>query len=114
MPAAYLENREGGGQRLGGRHFTQGGRPTIIGETFLRKFSSLEGAVRPEKPLEGLSGGTFRRWRAPEGALQLHFPCKTFAIGGRRTIAKGDFGAQGGHGPVPPAYAPVLCTCFPF
>ena len=36
-------------------------------------------------------------------ALQLYFPCKTFAIGGRRTIAKGAFVAQGGgHGPVSP------------
>ena len=79
--------------------------------------------------LQGLFGRTFRCWRAPEGALQLHFPCKhleglfggtfcrwrapsyifpvdTFAIGGRQTIAKGAFGAQGGMTQCPPAYAP--------
>ena len=65
------------------------------------------GAFRPEKLLEELFGGTFRRWRAPEGVLQLHFPCKTFAIGGRRTIANGAFGAQGGHGPVSPLPTPL-------
>ena len=33
-----------GGGGLGGRHFTQGGRPTVvIGGTFWRNFSSLEG-----------------------------------------------------------------------
>ena len=43
-PAAYLQNRVGGGQELGGRHFTQGGRPeVVIGGTFRRNFSSLEG-----------------------------------------------------------------------
>ena len=44
--AAYLENREGG-QGLGGRHFTQqGGRSTVvIGGTFRRDFSSLEGTL---------------------------------------------------------------------
>ena len=43
--AAYLENREGGVSRLGGRHFTQGGRRTVvIGGTFQSDFSSLEGA----------------------------------------------------------------------
>ena len=45
-PAAYLEYREGGRQGLGGRHFTQGVRPTVvIGWT--------------------LFGGSFRRLRAP-------------------------------------------------
>ena len=34
------------------------------------------------------------------GGRQLHFSCKTFAIGGRRTIAKG--AEPRGHGPVPP------------
>ena len=29
-PAAYLENREGGGQGLAGYHFTQGGRRTVV------------------------------------------------------------------------------------
>ena len=39
--AAYLENHEGGGQGLGGRHFNQGGRPTVvIGVTFQRDFSA--------------------------------------------------------------------------
>ena len=38
-----IEN--GGGQGLGGRHFTQGGCPTVvIGGTFRRNFSLLEGA----------------------------------------------------------------------
>ena len=85
------------------------GPTVVIGGTFRRKFSSfaLEGAG-PEKPLEGLSGGTFRRWRGPEGALQLHFPCKTCAIGGRRTIAKGAFGAQGGAWPSAPLPTPLV------
>ena len=49
-PAAYLENREEGvGLGPGGRHFTQGGRRTVV------------------------VGG---RLRTPEGALLLHFPCK--------------------------------------
>ena len=46
------------------------------------------------------------RLRAPSDYI---FRVKTFAIGGRQTIAKGAFafGAQGGgHAPVPPAYAP--------
>ena len=96
--AAYLENREGG-QGLRGRHFTQGGRCTVvIGGTFRRDFSSLGGRpfnyifpVNTWKDFseglfggtfrmdfsEGLFGGTFRRWREPEGYLQLlHFPCK--------------------------------------
>ena len=53
--AAYLENREEG-QGLGGRHFTQGGRPAVV------------------------IGGTFRPWRAPEDALQgrgIYFRLKT-------------------------------------
>ena len=70
--SAYFENREGG-QGLGGRHFTQGGRPTVVnGGTFRRNFSGL---------------------RAPSNYI---FPVKTFAIGGRQTIAKGAFGAPGG------------------
>ena len=41
-----------------------------------------------------------------EEALQSHyiFPVNTFAIRGRRMIAKGAFGAQGGHGPVSPPH----------
>ena len=40
LTAAYLENREGGGP--GGRHFTQGGRRTVVfGGTFRRDFSPL-------------------------------------------------------------------------
>ena len=66
------------------------------------------GAFRPEKPLEGLFGGTFCSWRAPSGAFQLHYPCKAFAIGGRRTIAKGAFGARGGHCPVSPCLRPCI------
>ena len=55
--------------------------------------------------MEGLFGGTFRRWRAPN----YIFPVNTFAVGGRRTIAKDAFGAQGGGGwpSGPPAYAPA-------
>ena len=86
LTAAYLENREGGGARA--RRAPLHPRRAPYGE---------------RSSLEGLFGASFRRWRTPSGALQLHFPCKTFAIGGRRTIAKGAFGAQGGpHGPVPP------------
>ena len=44
----------------------------------------------------------------PQALSNYIFLVNTFAIGGRRTIAKGVFGAQGGHGPVPPAYAPAL------
>ena len=55
--AACLENREGG-QGLGGRTSTK------------------ESAVRTS--LEGVFGGTFRRWMASEGALQLHFLVNTW------------------------------------
>ena len=48
-----------------------------------------------------------RNFSSLEGALNYIFPVKTFAIGGRRKIAKGAFGAQGGHCPVAPAYAPA-------
>ena len=59
--------------------------------------------------MEGRFGATFHRWRAPEDNYIL--PVNTFAIVGRRKIAKDAFGAQGGgHGPVPPAYAPAH-TC---
>ena len=85
----FKKNREGrGGQGLGGRHFTQRGRRTVGGiflfsfrKTFRRNFSGL----RPLSPEKGL-----------------------IVVGGRQTIAKGAFGAQGGHGPVPPAYAPAV------
>ena len=62
-----------------------------------------EGA-RPEKSLERLFvvGG---RLRAPSNYI---FPVKSFAIGGRQTIAKGAFGAQGGHDPMPPLSTPLL------
>ena len=46
-PAAYLENRKGGGAGVGVSHFSQRGRPTVviaIGGIFRRNFSSLEGA----------------------------------------------------------------------
>ena len=100
-----------GGQGLGGRHFTQGGRPTVviaIGGTFRGKFSSLEGAWgRLRRPQAGKApGGTFRRdFLSLEGALRrppTTFSCKTFAIWGRRTIARGVWPS------VPPAYAPAL------
>ena len=101
--AAYLENREG---RPRARRAPLHPRRAPYGRHW-RDFSEEvfvvggQGALRPEKPLEGVSGGTFRRWRAPEGALQLRFPYKTFAIGGHRTIAK--------DGPSdPPAYAPEV------
>ena len=46
-PAAYLENCEGARARTGGRHFTQGERRTVvIGATFRRDFSSLEGRLK--------------------------------------------------------------------
>ena len=109
--AAYLENREGGGGK------------------------GQEGATSPKdcalrSSLEGLFGEIFRRRRAPEdayrrlqagkapggtfrgdlssveGALQLHFPCKTFAMEGRRTIAKGAKGAALAQ--CPPLPAPLL------
>ena len=67
---------------------TQGVRPTVvIGGTFGRNFSSLEGAYRRLQTGKA-PGGTFRRDFSS-------FPCKTFAIRGRRTIAKGALGAQG-------------------
>ena len=94
--AAYLENREGGGQGIGGRHFTQGGRSTVvIGGTFRRNFFGPEGALRPEKA------------QAPSNYI---FPVKTFAIGGRQTIVKGAFGAQGGMAQCPPCLRPCLRT----
>ena len=44
--AAYLENREEG-QGLGGRHFTQGGRPAVvIAGTFREKFFVVGGRLR--------------------------------------------------------------------
>ena len=79
--SVFKKSRRGGGQGLGGRHFTQGGRRTVvIGGTFGRNFSSLE------------------------GALKYIFPVKIFAIGGRRTIEKGRRG--GPWTSAPSAYAP--------
>ena len=72
-----------GGQGLEGCHFTQGGTHTVvIGETSRRNFSS-----------------------APSNHI---FPEKTLAIGGRRTNAKGAFGAQGGPWPSAPLPTPLV------
>ena len=110
--AAYLENREGGGLGGGRRRApyprTQRGRRTVvIGGTIRRNFLLLEGAWRT-----GTFRSEFSSLESAEGALQPHFPYKTFAgaeqtltknINRRRTNAKGAFGAQGGgHGPVAP------------
>ena len=100
-----------GGKGPGGRHFTQGGRSTVvIGGTLRRNFLLLEGARG--RPQAGKApGGTFRRWRAPEDILQLHVPCKTFTIGGRQTIAKGAEGAQGPRGAMA-QWPPCPRPCF--
>ena len=51
LAAAYLENREGAGQGLGGRHFNHEGRRRVfIGGTFRRDFLSLEGALQLHLP----------------------------------------------------------------
>ena len=78
--------------------------------------------------MEGHFGATFRRWKAPymySNDTNYIFPVNSFAIGGRRTIAKGAFGAQGelgteggaqfgAQGPCPPplpsAYTPGTDT----
>ena len=44
VSSSVFRKSRGGGGGLGGRHFTQGGRRTeVIGGTFRRDFSSLEG-----------------------------------------------------------------------
>ena len=90
--SVFRKSRRGGGQGLGGRYFTQGGRLTVvIGETFRRDFSSLEDALR----------------RCPT----TFFPVNTFAIGGRRTVARAPSAPKGGgwpSGPLPTAYVPVV------
>ena len=109
--AVYLDNREGGGGGLGGRHFTKGGR-------------------RTRSSLEGLFGGTFRRWRAPSNYIFLIntrrlfvvggrlrapsniFSVNTIAIGGRRTIAKGAEAPKGGMAQWPPC-RPILPVIAP-
>ena len=70
--------------------------------------------LHPRRAPYGRHGMDFSKpsFSSLEGA-QLHFPCKTFAIGGRRTIAKGAFGAKAPKGgmpqcPPPTAYAPDI------
>ena len=84
--ASGVFRKSRGGQGLGGCHFTQGGRRTVvIGGTFRRDFSSLEGAWGRLQTIFSLltHGGTFRRdFSTLEGASvaslspHLHFPCK--------------------------------------
>ena len=95
--AAYLENREGW-QGLGGRHFTQGRRPTVI--------------------IGGIFGGSFRRWRAPEGGRKspwrdfrrrAHiFPVKHSQLEGTEQSQKAPSAPKGGHGPVAPLPMPPV------
>ena len=71
---------------------------------FSEKLFVVGGRLRapiPENPLEGLFGGTFRRWRAPSKYI---FPVKHSRLEGAEQSQR----AKGGYGPVPPAFAPVL------
>ena len=68
--SVFGKSRRGGGQGPGGRHFTQGGRRTVvIGGTFRRNFSGLRApsALRPEKGLivVGVSCKNILNWRVP-------------------------------------------------
>ena len=67
---------------------------------FSEELFGPEGALRTEKGLI-VAGGQLT---GLDGALQLHFSFKNIRgwTGGRQTNTKGAFGAQGGHGPVPP------------
>ena len=68
--SSVFEKSRRGGQGLGARHFTQGGRRTVvIGGTFRRNFSGLRApsALRPEKGLivVGVSCKNILNWRVP-------------------------------------------------
>ena len=108
-PAAYLENREGGGGPRAGRAPLHPRRAPYgrHWRDFSEECFGPEGALRRPQGLIVVGG----RLRTPSNYI---FPVKTFAIGGRQTIVKGAFGAQGGPWPSGPhAYAPGY-NCFTY
>ena len=78
--SVFKKSRIGGGQGLGGRRFTQGGRRTVvIGRTFRRDYSSLEGARGPPPTAFSLLThsrleGDEKSQRAPSAPIEGAWP----------------------------------------